>query len=232
MTFAAGLGTRMRPLTNALPKPLIEVGGRALIDHALDRLAAAGVDRAIVNVHYMASSVEAHLRGRERPEIAIQDERETLLDQGGAIRRALPAIGAAPFLVVNTDAIWIEGPHDNLRRLVDAFDPARMDALLLVASTPDAIGVDWPGDFQFEADGRLRKRAEGEIAPFVYAGVGVMKPESFAGETRETFRLAPYFFDMAARGRLHGLRLDGRWLHVGTPQAVAEAERALGRRAP
>jgi N-acetyl-alpha-D-muramate 1-phosphate uridylyltransferase len=227
MVFAAGLGARMRPITESLPKPLVKVAGKALIDHCLDRFAEAGVSRAIVNVHWLADQIEAHLAPRAKPRIVISDERAALLDQGGGIRRALPLIGDAPFFLCNTDAFWIEGPRSNLRRLAGAFDPERMDAALLVASSAGAVGVDWPGDFSFETDGRLAPRADRHVAPFVYTGVGIIKPELFAGEQPDVFRLAPFFFEAARKGRLFGQRLDGLWLHVGRPESIAEAERAI-----
>jgi N-acetyl-alpha-D-muramate 1-phosphate uridylyltransferase len=229
MVFAAGLGARMRPITDALPKPLVKVAGKVLIDHCLDRFAEAGVERAIVNVHWLADQIEAHLALRRRPRIVISDERSRLLDQGGGIKRALPLIGDAPFFLCNTDAFWIEGPRSNLRRLAAAFDAERMDAILLVASSAGAVGVDWPGDFSFDAEGRLAPREDRHVAPFVYTGVGIIKPELFAGETRDVFRLAPFFFEAARKGRLYGQRLDGLWLHVGRPEAIAEAERAIDR---
>lgn len=231
MVFAAGLGTRMRPLTDATPKPMIPIAGKPMLDHLLDRLAGAGVGEAIVNVHYLADQIETHLRGRARPRIHVSDERAKLLDQGGGVRKVLPRLGDKPFLMANTDALWIEGPTSNLTRLAQAWDGERMDALLLVAPSATSVGVDWSGDFHMSADGLLRKRAEREVAPFVYTGVGIIKPQLFMGETREAFRLAPILFDLAARGRLGGLRLEGQWLHVGTPEAVAEAERALARSA-
>ena len=227
MVFAAGLGSRMRPITDKLPKPLVKVAGKALIDHCLDRFAEAGVERAIVNVHWLADQIETHLAGRAKPEIVISDERALLLDQGGGIKRALPLLGDAPFFLCNTDAFWIEGPRSNLRRLAAAFDPERMDAMLLVAASAGAVGVDWPGDFSFDADGRLAAREDRRIAPFVYTGVGVIKPELFANEPSDIFRLAPFFFEAARKGRLFGQRLDGLWLHVGKPKSVAEAERAI-----
>jgi N-acetyl-alpha-D-muramate 1-phosphate uridylyltransferase len=229
MVFAAGLGSRMRPITDTLPKPLVEVAGKALIDHCLDRFAEAGVARAVVNVHWLADQIEAHLATRKAPEILISDERAKLLDQGGGIKRALPLLGDKPFFLCNTDAFWIEGPRSNLRRLADAFDPARMDAALLVASSAGAVGVDWPGDFSFDADGRLAPREDRHVAPFVYTGVGIIKPELFAGQRPDIFRLAPFFFEAARKGRLFGVRLDGLWLHVGRPEAIGEAERAIDR---
>ncbi|WP_246731582.1 nucleotidyltransferase family protein [Methylocapsa sp. S129] len=229
MVFAAGLGARMRPITDSLPKPLVKVAGKALIDHCLDRFAEAGVERAIVNVHWLADQIEAHLASRKHPAIVISDERTKLLDQGGGIKRALPLLGDAPFFLCNTDAFWIEGPRSNLQRLAAAFDPERMDAALLVASSAGAVGVDWPGDFSFDTDGRLTPRQDRHVAPFVYTGVGIIKPELFSGQQADAFRLAPFFFEAARKGRLYGQRLDGLWLHVGRPESIAEAERAIDR---
>ena len=231
MIFAAGLGTRMRPITDTIPKPLVTVRGKALIDHVLDAFAEAGLSEAVVNVHYLADQIEAHLNGRRTPRIHISDERETLLDQGGGIRKALPLLGEEPFFVANTDAFWIEGPTSNLRRLAAAWDPAKMDALLLVAPTATSIGVDWPGDFHMDQEGRLTKRAQTEVAAFVYSGVGILKTEPFANDPRDIFRLSPFLFDAAEKGRLFGVRLEGLWLHVGTPQAIGEAEAAIERSA-
>jgi N-acetyl-alpha-D-muramate 1-phosphate uridylyltransferase len=229
MVFAAGLGQRMRPITETLPKPLVKVRGRTLLDFCLDRLAENGVETAIVNVHWLAGQIEAHLERRKRPRIVISDERDRLLDQGGGIKKALPLIGEAPFLICNTDAFWIEGPRSNIARLAQAFDPAVMDIALLVAAGASAVGVDWPGDFTMSRDGRLKFRSDRHVAPFVYTGVGIMKPELFAEEQAEVFRLAPYFHAAAARRRLYGVRLDGLWLHVGRPETIAEAETAIER---
>jgi len=229
MVFAAGLGTRMRPITHTLPKPLVKVAGRALIDHTLDRLAEAGVDTAIVNVHWLPDLIINHLRARTAPKIIISDEREKLLDQGGGIMKAMDHLGPGAFIICNTDAIWLEGPRSNLRRMMAAWDPDKMDILLLVATTATSVGVDWPGDFQMLGDGRLVKREERTVAPFVYSGFGIIKGDLFANEQREIFSLAPFFFDAAQRGKLHGLRLEGQWLHVGAPEAIEDAERAFVR---
>jgi N-acetyl-alpha-D-muramate 1-phosphate uridylyltransferase len=229
MVFAAGLGTRMRPVTDRLPKPLVKVGGKALMDHMLDRFAEAGVARAVVNVHYLGDMVEAHLRGRSHPQVLISDERAKLLDQGGGIKRALPLLGPGPFLVCNTDAFWIDETAPVLAGLAAAWDSDKMDMLLLVAERATSVGVDWPGDFDMDAQGRLTKRAEGAVSRFVYSGVAILKPEPFATEAADMFRLAPFFFDAAKRGRLYGHALAGAWLHVGTPQAIGEAEAALAR---
>jgi N-acetyl-alpha-D-muramate 1-phosphate uridylyltransferase len=229
MVFAAGLGMRMRPITETLPKPLVKVRGRTLIDHCLDRLAESGVERAVVNVHWLADQIEAHLAERRAPKILISDERSNLLDQGGGIKRALPLIGDDPFLICNTDAFWIEGPRSNIARLARSFDPETMDILLLVAAGAGAVGVDWPGDFVMTHDGLLQPRDPRHVAPFVYTGVGIVKPQLFAEQTAEVFRLAPFFHAEAARGRLYGVRLDGLWVHVGRPETIAEAEIAIDR---
>ena len=229
MVFAAGLGMRMRPITETLPKPLVKVRGRTLIDHCLDRLTESGVELAIVNVHWLADQIEAHLAKRRAPKILISDERSKLLDQGGGIKRALPMIGGDPFLICNTDAFWIEGPRSNLARLARTFDSDAMDILLLVAAGAGAVGVDWPGDFAMMHDGQLQPREPRHVAPFVYTGVGIVKPQLFASETEEVFRLAPYFHAAAAKGRLFGVRLDGLWVHVGRPETLAEAELAIDR---
>ncbi len=229
MVFAAGLGTRMRPISDTIPKPLVKVAGKALIDHCLDLFEKAGVQRAIVNVHYLADQIEAHLKGRTRPQIIISDERDKLLDQGGGIKKVLPVFDTRPFYLCNTDAFWIEGPVSNISRLADFWDPAQMDALLLVASTTGSVGVDWAGDFHLDSSGRLTKRKEGEQADFVYSGVGIIKPQLFENQPDEVFRLAPFLFEAAQKGRLFGIALDGQWLHVGTPAAIAEAEAAIAR---
>jgi N-acetyl-alpha-D-muramate 1-phosphate uridylyltransferase len=229
MVFAAGLGARMRPLTDRVPKPLITVAGKPLIDHILDRLAFAGVETAVVNVHHLAGQIEAHLATRKAPRIVISNEREKLLDQGGGIAKALPLLGPEPFFVANTDALWIEGPADNLLRLAAAWDPERMDILLLVAAAVTSVGIDSPGDFHMSPDGRLTQRGEHEIAAFIYTGVGIVKPILFETEIRDVFPLAPFFFAAARAGRLFGQRLDGLWLHVGTPEAIQDAEREIAR---
>lgn len=230
MIFAAGLGTRMRPITNTIPKPLVKVGGKTLLDHVLDQCADGGIARAVVNVHYLPDQIEAQLQHRSHPQIIVSDERALLLDQGGGIKKAAAHLDEH-FFVANTDAFWIEGPTSNIARLRALWDPEKMDALLLVASTSTSIGVDWSGDFHMDQDGRLTRRSETEVAAFVYSGFGILKRTPFAQDQREVFRLAPYLFEAAEKGRLFGLRLDGLWLHVGTPQAIEEAERALERSA-
>jgi MurNAc alpha-1-phosphate uridylyltransferase len=227
MVLAAGLGTRMRPLTEQRPKPLVEVAGKALIDHVLDRLAAAGVKTAVVNIHHFADQIERHLARRRAPEIVLSDERAALLDTGGGVVKALPALGAAPFFHVNSDTIWIDGVKSNLARLGLAFDPDTMDALLLLASTATSVGYSGNGDFAMAPDGQLRRRAEREVVPFVYAGAAILSPSMFENVPAGAFSLNRLFDRAADSGRLYGLRLDGVWMHVGTPEAIAEAERAI-----
>jgi MurNAc alpha-1-phosphate uridylyltransferase len=227
MVLAAGLGTRMRPFNGLVPKPLVQVGGKCLIDYVLDRLAAAGVERAVVNVHYLADEIERHLARRQRPQIVISDERAALLGTGGGVAKALPHLGDAPFFHVNSDTIWIDGIRPNLTRLGEDFDPHAMDVLLLLAPTADSIGYRGRGDFMMLPDGRLRKRAEQETAPFVYAGTAILAPSLFADAPAGAFSLTALFDHAAAAGRLYGLRLEGVWMHVGTPDAVAAAEAAM-----
>jgi MurNAc alpha-1-phosphate uridylyltransferase len=227
MVLAAGLGTRMRPLTDTLPKPLVAVGGRPLLDHVLDRLADAGVELAVVNVHYRADQIVRHVEGRQRPRVVISDERDEILGTGGGVVKALPQLGDAPFFHVNSDTIWIEGPRPNLVRLAEAFDGTEMDALLLLAPTATSIGYDGRGDFAMMPDGRLRRRAEREVLPFVYAGAAILAPGLFAGAPAGEFSLTRLFDQAAAHGRLFGLPLEGVWMHVGTPEAVAAAEAAI-----
>jgi MurNAc alpha-1-phosphate uridylyltransferase len=227
MVLAAGLGTRMRPLTDALPKPLVPVAGKALLDHVLDRLADVGVTTAVVNVHHMADAIEAHLKGRTRPKIVISDERGELLDTGGGVVKALSLLGDAPFFHVNSDTIWIEGVMPNLNRLAAQFDPGQMDAALLVAATTASIGYEGRGDFAMMPDGRLRRRAEREVAPFVYAGAAILSPKMFAGAPAGKFSLNILFDRSLEAGRLFGLRLEGTWMHVGTPAAIKAAEVAI-----
>ncbi len=227
MVLAAGLGKRMRPITTTTPKPLVEVGGRALIDYALDRLMQAGIKRAVVNVHYLADLVEAHVSRRAAPAIVISDERERLLETGGGLKKALPLLGDAPFLTLNSDSLWIEGPRPNLPRLLEAWDPERMDILLLLAPIATSLGYEGTGDFAMDTQGRLRRRRDREVTPFVYAGVSVMKPELLADTPDGAFS-ANLLYDRAlVDNRLYGLRLDGQWLHVGDPSALQAAEERL-----
>ena len=229
MVLAAGLGTRMHPLTDRMPKPLVAVAGKPLIDHVLDRLAEAGVECAVVNVHHFAEQIEKHLASRTKPKIVISDERGSLLGTGGGVVKALSHLGDAPFFHINSDTIWIDSVKPNLARLAAAFDAVAMDALLLLAPSTGSIGYAGRGDYAMAADGRLRRRAEREVAPFVFAGTAILSPALFVGAPTGEFRLTQLFDRAAAAGRLHGLRLEGLWMHVGTPEAIREAEQAIVR---
>ncbi len=227
MVLAAGLGTRMAPLTNTTPKPLVSVAGKPLLDHVLDKLAEADVETAIVNVHYLGEQIIEHVRARKRPTVVISDERGELLGTGGGVVRALPLIGDAPFYHVNSDTIWAEGPRPNLGRLSSAFRGEEMDALLLLAPTATSIGYAGRGDYSMSPDGHLARRRERDVVPFVYAGAAILSPALFAAAPAGAFGLTALFDRAEEAGRLFGLRLEGAWMHVGTPQAIAEAEHAM-----
>lgn len=227
MVLAAGLGTRMRPITDRIPKPLVAVAGKTLLDHVLDPLAEAGVTRAVVNVHHLADQIEAAVAGRSRPAVVISDERKAILDSGGGVARALPHLGET-FLIRNADSFWTDSGPSNLTRMIEAFDPARMDTLLLLATLEGSVGFDGAGDFFRDADGRLTRRGEAPRAPFAYAGAAIMRRGDFAGRgDGEVFSLNALWNVSLAQGRLFGLVLDGLWLHVGTPDAIGAAERAI-----
>jgi MurNAc alpha-1-phosphate uridylyltransferase len=227
MVLAAGFGERMRPLTDRMPKPMVEVAGKPLLDHVLDRLAAAGVEKAVVNVHYLADQIEKRVAERKKPHVVISDERGQILGTGGGVVKALPQLGSAPFFHVNSDSIWIDGVHGNLQRLAAAFDAKTMDAMLLLAPSAGSIGYSGRGDFAMTPDGRLRRRAEREVLPFVYAGVAILSPSLFAGMEATPFSLTTLFDRAAESEHLFGLRLEGLWMHVGTPDAIALAEAAI-----
>jgi MurNAc alpha-1-phosphate uridylyltransferase len=227
MVLAAGLGTRMRAFSGQIPKPLVQVGGKPLIDYVLDRLAEQGVERTVVNVHHLADQIERHLAGRARPQIVISDERAELLGTAGGVVKALPQLGDAPFFHVNSDTIWIDGVKPNLMRLAAAFEPARMDALLLVAPTTSSIGYSGRGDFAMAPDGRLKRRSERDVVPFVYAGAAILTPAFFAGVAPGPSSMSPLFDRAVEAERLCGLRLEGVWMHVGTPDAIKAAEAAI-----
>jgi MurNAc alpha-1-phosphate uridylyltransferase len=227
MVLAAGLGLRMRPLTDHVPKPLVKVAGQPLLDHVLDKLAAAGVTEAVVNVHYLPDQIIDHVASRSRPRVVISDERNEVLGTGGGVVKALPLLGGQPFFHVNSDTMWIDGVRSNLARLAETFDPARMDMLLLMAPTASSIGYGGRGDYAMLPDGALRKRREHQVVPFVYAGAAIMSPSVFAGAPKGEFSLTRLFDAANEQERLFGLRLDGVWMHVGTPDAVQAAEEAF-----
>ena len=227
MVLAAGLGTRMRPYNGHIPKPLVAVGGKCLIDYGLDRLADAGVERAVVNVHHLADAIERHLAGRQKPRIVISDERGELLGTGGGIAKALPLLGCAPFFLVNSDTLWLDGIKPNFARLAENFDPRSMDALLLLAPTSGSLGYEGRGDYAMLPDRRLQRRGEQDVVPFIYAGAAILSPALFAAAPAGAFALTLLFDRAGEADRLFGLHLDGTWMHVGTPEAVAAAEAAL-----
>jgi MurNAc alpha-1-phosphate uridylyltransferase len=231
MVLAAGLGTRMRPLTSTRPKCLVTVGGKTLMDHMLDRLVAAGVERVVVNVHAHADMLEAHLRTRKDVEILISDERDLLMDTGGGVRKALPLIGDAPYIHCNTDSIWEEPDGSAIARLVAGFDPATMDARLLLADMDNCLGFDSTGDFTQDTAGRITLRGDAPSAPFAWTGVQIVNPAIIAGEPVEVFSFKRLWLRSQAAGRLFGAPLGGFWMHVGDPQSRDAAEARLAARA-
>jgi MurNAc alpha-1-phosphate uridylyltransferase len=229
MVMAAGLGKRMRPLTITRPKPLVEVRGRPLIDHVFDRLRAAGVERIIVNVHYLADSLEAHLRRRHPDlEILISDERDRLLETGGGLVKARGLMGDAPVLVVNGDSLWVDGPVDSLRLMASRWDPATMDALLLMVPLARANNLAGMGDFRLAADGRIigRRRA-GTVAPFAYIGVQIIDPAIIVDAPEGPFSTNLFWDRAIAAGRAYGQVHQGLWFEIGTPAAVTRTEAML-----
>jgi MurNAc alpha-1-phosphate uridylyltransferase len=226
MVLAAGFGERMRPLTLRMPKPLVPLAGRPLLDHVLDRLAAVGVTTAIVNVHYLPDQLEAHLAGRKGkpPQTLVSDERGVLLDTGGGAKKALPLLGRGPFFIHNADSVWSEGAAPALTRMLRKWNPGVMDCLLLLAPTATSIGYAAKGDFSMAPDGRLSRRGKSEVVPFAFAGVSLCDERLFKDAPDGRFSLNLLWDRALAKGKLYGVRLDGRWMHVGTPDALAEAE--------
>ncbi|HWE73174.1 MAG TPA: nucleotidyltransferase family protein [Stellaceae bacterium] len=228
MILAAGFGTRMRPITEHTPKPLIPLCGRALIDHGIDRLAAVGVKRIVVNTHYKAPMMAEHLTQRRDVEIVLSHE-ETLLDTGGGVKNALKHLGDA-FYVMNADVFWLNGRTPALTRLARAWDPARLDALMLVQRTTSAIGYEGIGDFAVDPMGTVRRRAEREVVPFLFAGVEILSRRFFDGAPDGVFSLNQLWNKAIVSGRLEAIIHDGEWFHVGTPQGLAASEDRLSER--
>jgi MurNAc alpha-1-phosphate uridylyltransferase len=230
MVLAAGLGLRMRPLTEGTAKPLLPLNGRSLLDHALDRLGEAGVREAVVNAHWHADKVAAATAARDGagPRVHLQREEE-LLETGGGVARALPRLGPGPFVVANGDSMWLDGPIPALRRLAAAFDPAAMDGLLLLVRSAQVEGEIGAGDFLLDPLGRLRRPKEREVAPYVFAGVQVLSPALFAGAPLPAgpFSLNRLYDRAIAAGRLHALVHDGVWFHLSTPPDLERAEAAM-----
>ena len=227
MVMAAGKGTRMQPLTDTMPKPMVPFMGRPLIDHVLDRLAEAGVEEVIVNTHHFADMLEAHLAKRDHPRIVLSDERAQLLDTGGGAKHARALLGDEPIITFNSDSVWAEPDGTNLRDLMDAFDPARMDALLMIAASAHTIGFVGRGDFHMDDKGALARRKPDETAPCMYAGVQIIKPHLFADGPDGAFSTNLIWDRLIARGTLFGHAMQGTWMHVGSPPDLAAAEAFL-----
>ena len=228
MVMAAGLGKRMRPLTATRPKPLVRVAGKPLIDHSLDRIEAAGIGHVVVNVHYLADALEAHLAAQKRSfTIGISDERDLLLETGGGMVKALPQLTGDPILIVNSDNIWTDGPVDSIRHLARHWDGDRMDALLLVIRQASATGHGGKGDFHMDPNGQLSRRKPGRIAPFVYTGIQLISPRLLDGAPEGAFSTNILWDRAIAAGRLYGLSHMGQWFDVGTPANIAPTEAAL-----
>lgn len=226
MILAAGLGKRMRPLTASQPKPLVRVAGKALIDHALDRLAEAGIGKAVVNVHYLADALEAHVLARQTPEVAVSDERALLLETGGGMVKALPQL-PDPFFALNADNIWLDGPKDAFHDLSRRWNPEEMDALLLVVPHVRAVNFNGPGDFHMGPLGRLSRRRDGRIAPFIYTGIQLVSHRLLRDAPEGPFSTNILWNRAMDEGRLYGISFTGRWFEVGTPQAIRPTEEAL-----
>jgi N-acetyl-alpha-D-muramate 1-phosphate uridylyltransferase len=226
MVLAAGLGQRMRPLTDKLPKPLVQLRGEAMLDTILDRLQDHGVAKAVVNLHYLGEMIEAHLKDRKLPEVVFSPESD-LLETGGGVKKALSLLGAGPFFVLNGDVCWLDGLTPALQRLAAAWDETEMDALLLLHPTCSAFGYEGIGDYLMDPVGRLRRRQERQIAPFIHAGIQILHPRLFNGAPEGSFSLNKLYDKAQEAGRLWGLRHDGEWFHVGTPSELRAVEDAL-----
>lgn len=231
MVLAAGLGTRLRPITDTIPKPLVRVAGKPMIDYALDALADAGVQKAVVNVHHFADQMEAHLARYPRLDVYVSDERRQLMNSGGGLAKGIKLLDPGPLFVMNSDLFWVgekSGEATNLQRLADYFDPARMDMALLCVPLQRTTGHNGKKDFQLDSSGRLERYRDGE-QPLVYAGAIAMHSSLFDDAPADAFNLNLYFDKAIDRARLYGLVLDAHWLTVGTPEALVEAEEMLSR---
>lgn len=226
MVLAAGLGTRMKMLTENLPKPLVEVSGRAMLDTILDRVEAAGIKEVVINLHYLGEQIVTHLEERASPKV-IYSREEELLETGGGVKKALPLLGEDPFFVTNGDVCWLDGYSSALDRLADHWDEGKMDGLLLLHPTVYAFGYDGVGDFHMHADGRITRRTERGVAPFIYAGIQILHPRFFEHAPDGPFSLNLLYDRAIENERLFGIRHDGEWFHIGTPEQLRETETAL-----
>lgn len=225
--LGAGFGSRMRPLTDATPKPLIKLAGKALIDHVIEGLIDVGVEKIVVNVHYLADQLEDHLSKYTAPEIIISNERREILDTGGGAAKALPLFGDEPFFIHNSDTVWIEGEGRNLAHMINAFNPHQMDCLMLLANRHTSLGYDGNGDFLLGDDNRIARRPQHSASDFVFAGVSINTPKLFNGHPHGPFSLNKLWDTAIAAGRAHGIRHQGKWMHVGTSEALTEAEHCI-----
>ena len=227
MILAAGLGTRMGPLTAERPKPMVQVLGRTLIDRVIDRMISCGIKFIVVNVHYKADMLKEHLSRRKDVEIQICDESDAILDTGGGVAKALPYFDGEPFFAQNSDSLWVEGMGQAIERMRERWNPDTMDCLMLLAATTSALGYDGRGDFEMDSLGRLKRRAEMKLAPFVWTGLQIIHPRLFEGAPKGRFSINPLWDRAMENEKLFGIRLDGVWIHVGTPEGLAEAEAYL-----
>jgi MurNAc alpha-1-phosphate uridylyltransferase len=229
MVLAAGLGSRMRPLTDTMPKPLVPVAGKTLIDHVLDRLESAGVSEVIVNTHYLSEQLEDHLSKRKIPKIRVSRERD-LLDTGGGVNNALKMLGLAPFFVINSDAFWLNGPFDALAQMAMVWEEKKMDGLLLLHSTVEAYGYSGQGDFCCDSDGSLDRRSESEVSPWLFTGIQLLHPRLFNNAPKGAFSLNTLYDRAIKKNRLFGTVHDGEWFHVGSPEGLKKSEIYLQQR--
>ena len=230
MVLAAGLGQRLRPITNNIPKPLVKISNRTLLDYTLDHLVAAGVECAVVNIHYLADQIKQHLTSRNDLEIIISSEESNLLETGGGVKKALEIFSNEPFYISNADVFWLNGPTMALERMVEQWNESEMDALLLLHSTVEAYGYNGNGDFEVDPLGKLSRRLEKEITPYLFTGVQIIHPRIFNDTPNGKFSLN-FIYDRAAEvDRLYGIAHDGEWFHIGTPDGLADAESYMGQR--
>ena len=230
MVLAAGLGLRLRPITNKTPKPLVKVAGHTLLDHTLDRLVAAGVERAVVNIHHLADQVEQHLDNRKDLEIIISSETDEVLETGGGVKNALQHLGDEPFYVSNADVLWLNGPTPALGRMAERWNADEMDVLLMLHSTVEAYGYTGNGDFSAEPDGKLGRKLEREVTPYLFTGVQILHPRNFEDTPDGVFSLNVIYDKANESGRLFGVIHDGEWFHIGTPDGLNQAEIYMGQR--
>lgn len=224
MLLAAGFGKRMRPLTDTVPKPLVPLAGRPLIDWARDRMEKAGINRFVVNTHYLADRLDAHFA--DDPAVTLSREPD-ILETGGGVAKALPLLGEKPFVVANADAVWLDGPTPSVQRLIDAWDGRKMDALLLFQPTVAANDYGGAGDYFLDPNGLASRRREGEVAPYLFAGVQILSPKLFEGAPDGAFSLNTLYDKAEEKGRLRAIVHDGEWYHVGTPRALSEVEETI-----